>query len=213
MPEKLISIEGIAAPLPMVNIDTDQIYPKQFLRTIKRTGLGVHLFHDFRFDQHGENIGEFVLNKPAYKGCNILVADENFGIGSSREHAVWALHDFGIRCVIAPSFGDIFYNNAFKNGLLLIRLDKAVVKDLISQLEDNPGTRFSIDIEKQILTNGHQKVHSFDLDSFRKYCLIEGLDDIALTLQDEKNIAAFEKSRADERPWLENLNFEYSGKS
>lgn len=198
--EKFTTLTSIAAPLPLINIDTDMIIPKQFLKTIKRTGLGENLFDEMRFDKDGNEIKDFVLNKEAYKNAKILVALDNFGCGSSREHAPWALLDFGIKCVIAPSFADIFFNNCFKNGILPIKLDKNQVDELIDLAKDE-GNSFTIDLENQKISAGN-KSYDFDVDAFRKNCLIEGLDDIGLTLQKDSKISEFEEKYKQEVSWL-----------
>ncbi len=198
--EKFTTLTSIAAPLPLINIDTDMIIPKQFLKTIKRTGLGANLFDEMRFDKDGNEIKDFVLNKEAYKNAKILVALDNFGCGSSREHAPWALLDFGIKCVIAPSFADIFFNNCFKNGILPIKLDKNQVDELIELAKDESNS-FTVDLENQKISAGN-KSYDFDVDAFRKNCLIEGLDDIGLTLQKDDKISEFESKYKQEVSWL-----------
>ncbi len=200
--EKFTKLTAIAAPLPMINVDTDMIIPKQFLRTIKRTGLGVSLFFEMRYDDDGNEIPDFVLNKDAYRNAEILIAGDNFGCGSSREHAPWALLDFGIRCIIAPGFADIFYNNCFKNGILPIRLPQAQVDELMKEAQENPDAPIEIDLETQTVTRGNKFGFSFDLDPFRKHCLLNGLDDIGLTLEKADHIAAFESGDQGKRPWL-----------
>jgi 3-isopropylmalate/(R)-2-methylmalate dehydratase small subunit len=199
--QKFTTLQGIVAPLPMMNVDTDMIIPKQFLKTIKRTGLGANLFHEMRFDYHGAPVPDFVLNKPAYTKAEILVSGANFGCGSSREHAPWALLDYGIRCVIAPSFADIFYNNCFKNGVLPIVLDAAIVDTLAVQAAKE-GATFTIDLPTQTITDATGKAIPFTVDAFRKQCLLEGLDDIGLTLQNEDKIATFEQQSKQQKPWL-----------
>ena len=193
-------VTGAAAPLNRANIDTDQIIPKQFLKRIERTGFGDFLFYDWRFQEDGKTPRpDFVLNKDNYKDAKILVAGKNFGCGSSREHAPWALSDFGFRAIIAPSFADIFFNNCFQNGMLPIVLPEETVEALVTFIENHPGSLLTIDLEKQTIgAEGFEQVH-FDVDAFRKRCLLEGLDDIGLTLQNEKAIATFEQSRPD---WL-----------
>jgi 3-isopropylmalate/(R)-2-methylmalate dehydratase small subunit len=200
--DKFTTLTGIAAPLPMINVDTDMIIPKQFLKTIKRTGLGKHLFEEMRYDEAGNEKPDFVLNRPAYRNASILVAGDNFGCGSSREHAPWAILDFGIRCVVAPSFADIFYNNCFKNGILPIRLPKEEVDKLMDDAERGANATITVDLEKQEITGPDGGVIRFDIDPFRKHCLLEGLDDIGLTLQKEDKIAAFEEKRRASQPWL-----------
>jgi len=200
--EEFTTLSGIAAPLPMVNIDTDAIIPKQFLKTIKRTGLGVHLFNDLRFDETGSERPEFVLNKAPYRKAKILIAFDNFGCGSSREHAPWALADFGIRCVIAPSFADIFYNNCFKNGLLLITLPKDAVVGLAEVAGRGANATFAVDLEAQEISDPDGNTISFEIDPFRKHCLLNGLDDIGLTMRKAKSIDDFEESQRASQPWL-----------
>ena len=193
--QKFDKLSGVAAPLNILNIDTDMIIPKQFLKTIKRSGLGVNLFSEMRYiDDGGEN-KDFVLNKPPYRSAEILVAGDNFGCGSSREHAPWALLDFGFRCVIAPSFADIFFNNCFKNGILPIALPQAEVDKLMSDAKQGNGTVLTINLEAQTITRPNGETISFDVDPFRKNCLIEGLDDIGLTLKKSEKIDAFEAER------------------
>ncbi len=200
--EKFTTVEGVAAPLPLVNVDTDMIIPKQFLKTIKRTGLGVNLFDEMRFTQDGEEIADFVLNQPAYRDAKILVAGENFGCGSSREHAPWALLDFGIRAVIAPSFADIFFNNCFKNGILPIVLPPEEVELLSQDAAKGANAVLTIDLEKQQITRPDGSVIGFEVDAFKKECLLNGLDDIGLTLKQESAIDSFEKSYGAQAPWL-----------
>ncbi len=202
--EKFNRLSGVAAPMPMINVDTDMIIPKQFLKTIKRTGLGKNLFDEMRYTIAGDEIEDFVLNKPAYRNAKILVAGENFGCGSSREHAPWALMDFGIRCVIAPSFADIFYNNCFKNGILPIILPKEDVDKLMDDAERGANATVAIDLEAQEITGPDGGMITFDIDPFRKHLLLEGLDDIGLTLAKEDKIAAHEAMQASARPWLNN---------
>ena len=196
------TLTGIAAPLALINVDTDMIIPKQYLKTIKRTGLGTGLFSELRYKDDGSENPDFVLNKPAYRHAKILVVDDNFGCGSSREHAPWALLDFGIRCVIAPSFADIFFNNTFKNGILPITLPEARVNELIRFLLELPGAEMTIDLPAQTVLGPDRKVDKFDIDPFRKHCLVNGLDDIGLTLQQEAAIQAFEVRSSAEHPWL-----------
>ena len=199
--EKVTTLPGVAAPLPLVNIDTDMIIPKQFLKTVQRTGLSKGLFYEMRFDEDGKPKDDFVLDQPAYKNTKILVAGENFGCGSSREHAPWALLDAGIRCVIAPSFADIFYNNCFKNGILPIALPQEQVDLLMDDASRGANAVVSIDLEKQEITGPDGGTIKFDIDPFRKYCLLNGLDDIGLTLEKADKIAAFEESRKTAQPW------------
>lgn len=198
--EKFTTLTATAAPLQLINIDTDMIIPKQFLKTIKRTGLGKNLFDEMRFNSDGSEITDFVLNKEAYKKSKILVALDNFGCGSSREHAPWALLDFGIKCVIAPSFADIFFNNCFKNGILPIKLPRDQVDELIAVANEEKNS-LTINLEKQKISSGN-KEYQFEVDSFRKNCLIKGLDDIGLTLQKGDAITNFEKSYKEEVSWL-----------
>ncbi|MBI4032025.1 MAG: 3-isopropylmalate dehydratase small subunit [Proteobacteria bacterium] len=193
--DKFEKLTAIAAPLPLINVDTDMIIPKQFLRTIKRTGLGKNLFNDMRYDEQGREIPDFILNKPAYKKAQILVAGKNFGCGSSREHAPWALLDFGIRCVIAPSFADIFYNNCFKNGILPIALPQDQMDDLMKMAEK--GKQITVDLAAQKVES-----FSFEIDGFRKHCLLNGLDDIGLTLEKADAIAAYEAGNRTEKSWM-----------
>jgi len=200
--EKFEKLSGIAAPLPLINVDTDMIIPKQFLKTIKRSGLGVNLFDEMRYDDDGKEIPEFVLNKPQYRDAQILVAGDNFGCGSSREHAPWAIKDFGIRCVIAPSYADIFYNNCFKNGILPIALPQDQVDVLMKEAEKGANARIEVDLEAQTVSTSEGVVFAFDVDAFKKHCLLEGLDDIGLTLEKASAIEAFESSAAQARPWV-----------
>ena len=200
--DKFTTLTGIAAPLPLRNIDTDMIIPKQFLKTIKRTGLGKSLFYEMRFDQAGKEVTEFVLNKPQYRKAEILVTGDNFGCGSSREHAPWALLDFGIRCVIAPDFADIFYNNCFQNGILPIRLPQADVDKLMDDANRGANATITIDLETQEIRGPDGGVIKFEIDAFRKHCLLNGLDNIGLTLEKDKSIEAFEDKAGVSRPWL-----------
>ena len=193
--EKFTTFEGIVAPLDMINVDTDMIVPKQFFKTIKRSGLGANVFDEMRFRPDGSEIEDLVLNQPDYRQSQILVAGDNFGCGSSREHAPWALLDFGFRCVIAPSFADIFFNNCFKNGILPIALPQAEVDKLMSDAKQGNGTVLSINLEGQTITRPNGETIAFDVDPFRKNCLIEGLDDIGLTLKKSEKIDAFEAER------------------
>jgi 3-isopropylmalate/(R)-2-methylmalate dehydratase small subunit len=199
--EKFDKLSGIAAPMPLVNIDTDMIIPKQFLKTIKRSGLGVNLFDEMRYDDNGDEIADFVLNKSAYRDAQILVAGDNFGCGSSREHAPWALLDFGIRCVISTSFADIFYNNCFKNGILPIVLPQEAVDVLMKDAEKGANARIEVDLENQSVTSSDGEVFNFEIDSFKKHCLLNGLDDIGLTMEKAASIDAFEAKAQAERPW------------
>ena len=200
--EKFEKLTGIAAPMPLVNIDTDMIIPKGFLKTIKRTGLGVNLFDEMRYDREGNENPDFVLNKPQYRDAQILVAGDNFGCGSSREHAPWAIADFGIKSVISTSFADIFFNNCFKNGILPIVLPEEQVAVLMKDAEKGSNARMIVDLEAQTVTTSDGEVFPFDVDPFRKHCLLEGLDDIGLTLEKKPAIDAFEAKAAQERPWV-----------
>ena len=200
--DKFTTLTGIAAPMPMINVDTDMIIPKQFLKTIKRSGLGVNLFDEMRYDDDGKEIPDFVLNQPAYREAEILVAGDNFGCGSSREHAPWAIKDFGIRCVIAPSFADIFFNNCFKNGILPIALPQEQVDLLMKDAEKGANARMSVDLESQTITTSEGEVISFEVDAFKKHCLLKGLDDIGLTMEKSASIANFEAKASAERPWV-----------
>lgn len=196
------TLEAVAAPLPMINIDTDIIIPKQFLRTIKRSGLGVNAFHDLRYNEDGSEKKDFILNRPPYRDAKILVTGDNFGCGSSREHAPWALLDFGIRCIIAPSFADIFYNNSLKNGILPIVIpNKTTHKELLNWLNKNKNGTIRIDLPAQQITWGSRTVE-FEIDPFRKHCLINGLDDIELTREKLSLIRNFEDQDKKKRPWI-----------
>ncbi|MGF1608389.1 MAG: 3-isopropylmalate dehydratase small subunit [Kiloniellales bacterium] len=199
--DKFTTLTGVAAPLPMVNVDTDMIIPKQFLKTIKRTGLAAGLFYELRVDEQGQ-AKDFVLDKPAYRDAKILVTGANFGCGSSREHAPWALLDFGIRCIIAPSFADIFYNNCFKNGILPIALPQEQVDLLMDDALRGANAVITVDLEKQVITGPDGGSIAFEIDPFRKHCLLNGLDDIGLTLQQAAAIDRFEDRRAHSQPWL-----------
>ena len=209
--EKFIRKEGLVAPLDRANVDTDAIIPKQFLKSIERTGFGPNLFDEWRYLDHGEPgmanssrplNAEFVLNKARYRGATVLLARENFGCGSSREHAPWALLQYGFQAVIAPSFADIFYNNSLKNGLLLIKLDSKVVDRLFREVEQTPGYRVAVDLEAQSVTTPGGESFSFDIDPFRKHCLLNGLDEIGLTLQHADKIRAFESKHRERQPWF-----------
>jgi 3-isopropylmalate/(R)-2-methylmalate dehydratase small subunit len=200
--EPFRKLTGIGAPLRMINVDTDKIIPKQFLKTIKRTGLGRHLFNDMRYRPDGGEIPDFVLNRAPYRNTEILIAGENFGCGSSREHAPWALLDFGIRCVIAPSFADIFYNNCFKNGVLPVTLPKEQVEALLEQAERGANARFTVDLEACRITAPDGAGFDFEIDPFRRRCLLEGLDDIGLTLEGAGEIDRFEDGQKHTQPWL-----------
>lgn len=197
--DKFVVLKGVAAPLPMINVDTDMIIPKQFLKTIKRTGLGRNLFDEMRFTADGQEIAEFVLNTAPFRKANILIAGANFGCGSSREHAPWALLDFGIRCIIAPSFADIFFNNCSKNGILAIVLPVEQVNGLMAEAK---GGEFTIDLENKTITQPNGAVIPFDLDPSLRHRLLNGLDDVGLTLQKSDKIARFESERAASQPWL-----------
>jgi len=200
--EKFTKLTGVAAPMPMINVDTDMIIPKQFLKTIKRSGLGKNLFDEMRYDDDGNEIADFVLNQPAYRNAQILVAGDNFGCGSSREHAPWALLDFGIRCVIAPNFADIFYNNCFKNGILPIKLPQEDVDRLMDDAERGANATITVDLESQTIRGPDGGEIKFELDAFKKHCLLNGLDDIGLTMQKSDKIDDFEGKRALSQPWL-----------
>jgi 3-isopropylmalate/(R)-2-methylmalate dehydratase small subunit len=200
--EKFTKLTGVAAPLPMINVDTDMIIPKQFLKVISRDGLGRGLFDEMRFNQDGSEIPEFVLNQPAYREAKILVTGENFGCGSSREHAPWAILDFGITCVIAPSFADIFYNNCFKNGILPIVLPQSDVDKLMDDAERGANAIVSVDLETQEITGPDGGKITFEIDPFRKHCLLNGLDDIGLTLEKKASIDSFEAKQHASQPWL-----------
>ncbi|AFT70910.1 3-isopropylmalate dehydratase small subunit [Alloalcanivorax dieselolei B5] len=209
--EKFVKHEGLVAPLDRANVDTDQIIPKQFLKSIKRTGFGPNLFDEWRYLDEGypgqDNDArpknpDFVLNQPVYQGATVLLARRNFGCGSSREHAPWALMDFGFRAVIAPSFADIFYNNCFKNGLLPIVLSEAQMEELFQAEAANPGLRLTVDLEAQQVRTPDGKAYDFDIDEFRKHCLLNGLDEIGLTLQEADTIRAYEERRRAREPWV-----------
>ena len=200
--EKFQNVSGVAAPMPLVNIDTDMIIPKQFLKTIKRTGLGANLFDEMRFNRDGTEVTDFVLNKPAYREAQIIVAGENFGCGSSREHAPWALGDFGVKVVISTSFADIFYNNCFKNGILPVVLPKEAVDILMEDAERGSNARITIDLENQTVSATDGTEFSFAVDEFKKHCLINGLDDIGLTMQKVASIDSFESEYATKAPWV-----------
>ena len=200
--DKFTTLTGVAAPLPMINVDTDAIIPKQFLKTIERTGLGKNLLYELRYDEAGKEKPDFVLNKPAYRKAQILVAGENFGCGSSREHAPWALLDFGIRCLIAPSFADIFYNNCFKNGILPVVLPKEDVAKLLDDAERGANAVISVDLEKQEIAGPDGGRLRFEIDPFRKHCLLNGLDDIGLTLEKAAAIDSYEGRQRAAQPWL-----------
>ena len=200
--DKFTTLTGVAAPMPLVNVDTDMIIPKQFLKTIKRAGLGKHAFHEYRYDDDGNEVEDFVLNKPAYRNAEILVAGDNFGCGSSREHAPWALQDFGIKCVISTSFADIFYNNSFKNGMLLIKVTPEELEKLMEDAERGANATLTVDLESQTITGPDGGEITFDIDPFKKKCLLEGLDDIGLTMKNNDKIEKFEDERTASQPWL-----------
>ena len=200
--EKFNKLTGIAAPMPLVNIDTDMIIPKQFLKTIKRSGLGANLFDEMRFDLEGNEIPDFVLNKKAYRSAEIIVAGENFGCGSSREHAPWALLDFGIKCVISTSYADIFYNNCFKNGILPIVLKAEEVEELMEDSKKGENARITVDLETQKVQSSDGAEFSFEIDGFKKHCLLNGLDDIGLTMEKASSIDDFEESYQEKMPWV-----------
>ena len=200
--EPFKKLDGVAAPLDMINVDTDMIIPKQFLKTIHRTGLGKALFDELRYNEDGSEKPDFVLNKPAYREARILVAGENFGCGSSREHAPWALLDFGIRCVIAPSFADIFYNNCFKNGILPIKLPQEIVDKLLDDASRGSNARISVDLEAKEIRGPDGGMVKFEVDEFRRQCLLNGWDDIGLTLRQDDKIAAYEKQHKHDAPWV-----------
>ena len=199
--EKFEKLSGVAAPMPLVNIDTDMIIPKVFLKTIKRSGLGVNLFDEMRYDREGNEKTEFVLNKAQYREAKILVAGDNFGCGSSREHAPWAIADFGIKCVISTSFADIFFNNCFKNGILPVVLPQDQVKVLMSDAEKGANSIVEVDLEKQTIASSDGTVFTFDVDPFKKHCLLNGLDDIGLTMEKESDITAYEAKASQLFPW------------
>ena len=200
--QKFDQLTGVAAPLNILNIDTDMIIPKQFLKTIKRSGLGANLFDEMRFTQDGKEIADFVLNRDPYRGAQIIVAGDNFGCGSSREHAPWALLDFGIRCVISTSFADIFYNNCFKNGILPIKVSADDRDALMADAADTENPELSIDLEAQVIRRPNGGEIGFEIDPFRKQCLLEGLDDIGLTMEKGESIDSFEAARGADKPWL-----------
>jgi 3-isopropylmalate/(R)-2-methylmalate dehydratase small subunit len=211
MMQPFVEHTGLVAPLDRANVDTDALIPKQFLKSVQRSGFGPNLFDEWRYLDHGEpgqdcsqrpRNPDFVLNQPRYAGASILLARKNFGCGSSREHAVWALQDFGFRCLIAPSFADIFFNNCFKNGVLPIYLDENTVDRLFHEVEVEPGYRLIIDLPAQTITTPGGEVIDFEIDEFRKHCLVNGLDDIGLTLQHAEEIRAYEARRRQQEPWL-----------
>ena len=199
--DKFTTLTGVAAPMPLVNIDTDMIIPKQFLKTIQRSGLGKNLFDEMRYTLDGKEIPDFVLNQPAYRKAEIIVAGDNFGCGSSREHAPWALLDFGIRCVIATSFADIFYNNCFKNGILPVVLPQEAIDHLMDDARKGANARMTVDLENQTVTASDGTAFKFEVDAFKKHCLMNGLDDIGLTLEKAASIDSYEAKVATLRPW------------
>ncbi|MDO5632576.1 MAG: 3-isopropylmalate dehydratase small subunit [Paracoccus sp. (in: a-proteobacteria)] len=200
--QKFTTLTGIAAPMPLVNIDTDMIIPKQFLKTIQRSGLGKNLFDEMRYDANGAEIPDFVLNQPAWREAQIIVAGDNFGCGSSREHAPWALLDFGIRCVISTSFADIFFNNCFKNGILPVVLPQDAVDALMEDARNGANARLTVDLEAQTVTGADGTAYAFDIDPHRKHCLLNGLDDIGLTMEKSAVIDDYEARMAQARPWV-----------
>lgn len=200
--DKFDKLDGVAAPMPMINCDTDRIIPARFLKTIKKTGLGVNLFNDVRYNEDGSEKPDFVLNQGPYRDAKFLVTGENFGCGSSREHAPWALMDFGIRCVIAPSFADIFYNNSSKNGVLLITLPQEEIDKLMDDADKGANARIAVDLETQQITRPDGETISFEIDAFKKHCLLNGLDDIGLTIQKDDEISTYERARDTAEPWL-----------
>lgn len=199
--EKFTKLTGVAAPLPIINIDTDMIIPKDYLKTIKRTGLGKGLFAEMRFNEDGSENPDFVLNKPAYRNAQILVAGDNFGCGSSREHAPWALLDFGIRCVISTSFADIFYNNCFKNGILPIKVSQEDLDKLMDDASRGSNATLTVDLEALTISGPDGGSISFELDEFKRYCMLNGLDDIGLTMEKADTISVFEEKNSESRPW------------
>ena len=200
--DKFETFSGIAAPMPLVNIDTDMIIPKRFLKSIQRTGFGVSLFDEMRYNRDGSEIEDFVLNKPQYRSAQILIAGDNFGCGSSREHAPWALDDFGIKVIVSTSFADIFFNNSFKNGMLPIVLPQEQVDVLMKDAEKGENARMTVDLEAQEITTSDGEVIKFEVDAFKKHCLLNGLDDIGLTMEKEASIDAYEAKAGAERPWV-----------
>ncbi|CUH51220.1 3-isopropylmalate dehydratase small subunit [Shimia marina] len=200
--KKFETFSGIAAPMPLVNIDTDMIIPKRFLKSIQRTGFGVSLFDEMRYNRDGTEIPDFVLNKAQYREAQILIAGDNFGCGSSREHAPWALDDFGIKVIVSTSFADIFFNNSFKNGMLPIALPQEQVDILMADAEKGANARMTVDLEAQEITTSDGEVIKFEVDAFKKHCLLNGLDDIGLTMEKETSIDAYEAKAGAERPWV-----------
>ena len=200
--EKFTTLTGVAAPMDMINIDTDMVIPKQYLKTIKRTGLGQHLFAEMRYNEDGTEKEDFILNQPAYRDAKIIVAGDNFGCGSSREHAPWAILDFGVRCVISTSFADIFYNNCFKNGVLPIKVSEEDLEKLMDDAQRGANATLTVDLENQVITGPDGGEVAFDIDPHRKHCLLNGLDDIGLTLEEGDKIDDFEGKDGQSRPWL-----------
>lgn len=200
--EKFEKLHGIAAPMPLVNIDTDMIIPKVFLKSIQRTGFGANLFDEMRFNRDGTEIPDFVLNKPQYRDAEILIAGDNFGCGSSREHAPWAIADFGIKCIVSTSFADIFFNNSFKNGILPIVLPQEQVDILMADAEKGANARMTVDLEAQEITTSEGTTIAFEVDAFKKHCLLNGLDDIGLTMEKAASIDEFEAKASAARPWV-----------
>jgi len=200
--DKYQKFTGVAAPMPLINIDTDMIIPKVFLKTIKRSGLGVNAFAEMRYEQDGSEKADFVLNQPAYRSAEILIAGDNFGCGSSREHAPWAIADFGIKCIVSTSFADIFFNNCFKNGILPVVLPQEQVDILMADAERGENARQTVDLEAQEITTSDGQVIKFEVDAFKKHCLLNGLDDIGLTMEKAASIDAFETKVGAERPWV-----------
>ncbi|WP_412565118.1 3-isopropylmalate dehydratase small subunit [Thalassobius sp. MITS945101] len=200
--EKFEKLQGIAAPMPLVNIDTDMIIPKVFLKSIQRTGFGKNLFDEMRYNRDGTEIADFVLNKPQYRDAEILIAGDNFGCGSSREHAPWAIADFGIKCVVSTSFADIFFNNCFKNGILPIVLPQEQVDVLMADAEKGANARMTVDLEAQEITTSDGETIAFEVDAFKKHCLLNGLDDIGLTMEKAESIKTYEAQMSAQRPWV-----------
>ncbi len=200
--DKFTSIRAVAAPLPMINVDTDMIIPQEHLKTIARSGLGKYAFSNIRYNDDGSENADFILNQPAYRSAEILIAGENFGCGSSREHAPWALMDLGLKCVIAPSFADIFYGNCFKNGLLPIKLPQPIIDELMKDAERGANAIFTVDLENLEITRPDGDVIKFEIDGFRQHCLINGLDDIGLTIEKDEKISIFEDQQKAQQPWL-----------
>jgi len=200
--EKFTTFTGVAAPMPSQNIDTDKVIPARFLKTIERKGLGKHLFNDMRFNDDGSEKEGFILNQPAYRGAEILVVGDNFGCGSSREHAPWALSDYGVKCLIGTDFADIFFNNSFKNGMLLVKLPKEIVDELMDDAKLGANARLTVDLENQTITRPNGETVKFEVDAFKKHCLLNGLDDIGLTMGHKQDIDGFEGKDKTSRPWM-----------